>query len=724
MRLRPFALALLLAALPACKHRQTAEQGLALPEFTIPTKITSLDEFAALRNHFALLHDAHPDRSRLRSALIEFLAAYLRTELDRGREEEATNALHFLAGLFTPSELRSQGHGPIPAIAHAAHSLYVAAARRGNEPPAMFALALGQHFGDAASRKRALRDWRDLEDWIVRNGMFSSEPVLRHEELEEALEETASVFPSPFVVQRLADLYVARFEAATAAVARGAEVGLAARQRAEITGYLLLRLYLRADDFEGAIAALSRIELDLPTRKMIEFVERAQHSDRSAGPLLTLAAQFIPEGPTDEFSRIPPSFFTQGWGIVDNLARRAVRGFPDDPFAHILFARSLRQEGLIDAAIFHFEQALRRKEDIFDAWQELAVLHQLSLDRLSEESPDAALTRLATIERLHTRAAKLWRDRPIRPSLPEAQVTAAQSLFNSGRIAESRALLDRSITTEPSADALHLLGTIDTKSGSLDAAERSYRALLGLPFENQLERLRWEQTASANLARIAKRRGDLPASTELSRAALRQLNTLIGFPSLREAQRSRLLLERGRLFVELGEVKLGLDDFKQARLSAPDRPDVYTDPLIVVISHGYYEEARDIFTQAMSRDDLRDTLKLYFSLWMNDLSLRQGRDGEPAAVDFIRAYKVEPWPRKLALHAQGKLGYDELLAAARDRGERAEAHFYEGLRRWRAGDASAGAELLRKVIDSDMMGFFEYEMARYYLDAGELTPKK
>src|SRR5690606_22733315 len=106
----------------------------------------------------------------------------------------------------------------------------------------------------------------------------------------------------------------------------------------------------------------------------------------------------------------------------------------------------------------------------------------------------------------------------------------------------------------------------------------------------------------------------------------------------------------------------------------------------------------------------RDTLKLYFSLWVYDLSIRQGQE-DPEAAAFLASYDAEAWPKKLALHARGQLPFEELLKGATDPGERAEAYFYEGLRRWRTGDSQEGKELLRKVLATKMMGFFEYDMA-------------
>lgn len=705
------------AALPGCAGNRRNSAGPEHPAVEVPAKVGDLDTFAVHRNAYALLAVDHPQRPAIRERLVDFLLDYMDEQIRGEHYEEASTALHFLTDLYAPIELRTGSHTD-PRIAAAAHKVYIAAARRGNESPALFALAVEHHFAAEKARKRALGHWRDLEEWILRNGVFSDEPILRHEELEETLEETAAAFPSPFVVQRLADLYVARYEAAQAAMARGAEIGVAARQRAEVTGYLLIRLYLRADDFDGTIAALKRINPDVPTRKMMEFLARAEENKTSASSMLTLATQFVPEVP-DEYSRIPPSFVTQGWGIVDNLARRAVRRFPDDPFAHHLLASALRQQGLLDAAIHHFQATLRLKPDTFDAWQELALLHQMTLERLSARSPEKAQVELKEIEDFHRRAADLWKDRPLEPGLPDAYVTVAEALYNSGRIEPARELLRRSLKSEPVADALYLLATIEAKGGDDTAARGHFEALLELPFGSQLERLRWETTARANLGRIADRAGKKAEAEEQLRVAIRQLNSLIAFPSLDDDLRSAFLVERGKTLFDLGDGEQAMADFRQARLSTPDRIESYTDPMLFVVSRGYYQESREIYRQVIARDEIRDTLKLYFSLWIYDLSIRQGQE-DPEAAAFLKTYDAEPWPKKLALHARGQLAFDELLSGARDPGERAEAYFYEGLRRWRTGNAQGGKELLRKVLATKMMGFFEYDMALYYLQSGDL----
>ncbi|MCA9718617.1 MAG: hypothetical protein KC468_28360, partial [Myxococcales bacterium] len=556
MHPRTVALALVLSVSATlevgCAHRRQAE--IAAPRE--PPTVRDLDDFAIALNEFALMTELDPSRAPFRDALINFLVHYIDANLEGEDHQEALTALQFAAALYTPSELQS-GTTPQPELARSARKLYKLAARHGNEQPAFFALAIIQQFGGEAERKQAIEDWKEIEDWVLRNAFYADEPLLRHEELQASMYETAVIFPAPFVVKRLSDLYLARYQAAVRASDDSSALGMEARRRAEYTSYLLARLYLRADDLDGAVVALKQMKDDVISRRGAELIVLARDDDKSAEALLTLAAQFKPEE-DDATAEHMPSQLTESWGIVENLARRAVRKFPNDASAHLLYAEALRQSGLVEAAIHHFEQALDRREDIFEVWQQLAVLKQTQLARLGERDPKAAIKLLGQLETFHKRAAQLWRDRPIEPGLPVAYYTVALMLYNAGEVDRARALLDKSLALEPQPGALELLATIEYKSGRFDQAAGHYQALLGLPFEHQLHRLRWETSARAGLSRIARSKGDSAESERQLRTALSELNTMIAFPGLSDDERSERLIERGKLMFYAGDLEQSL----------------------------------------------------------------------------------------------------------------------------------------------------------------------
>ncbi|MCA9693750.1 MAG: hypothetical protein KC636_29450 [Myxococcales bacterium] len=714
MLARSTAIALLLVAAATVDLGCARAHKLETRAPVAPPTIRDLDDFALALNDFTLMADDDPSRPGFREALARYLVRYINERVAADEHQEALTALQFATALYTPGELR-RGPDRDPELAAVAHKIYLAAARRGNEQPALFALAVEQQFGDDKTRARAIAQWQEIEDWVLRNAHYADQPLLRHEELQEAMYETAAVFPAPFVVKRLSDLYLARHEAAVRLSDSSSALGMEARRRAEFSSYLLARLYLRADDLPGAIRALGELRSDdVVARRGGELIQEALDAQESAVPLLVLAEQFKPDA-EEEANVYAASQLAESWGIVENLARRAVRKFPKDADAHLLYARSLRQSGLIKASIVHFEAAIALREDTFDAWRELAELKQTRLERVSDRSAEQALAMLADLEKFHARAVELWRDRPIRPGMPEANFTVSLVLYNAGKIDKSRALLQKSLAAEPMPETLDLLATIEQKSNHLDRAEQHLQALLGLPFEHQLLRLRWETRARTGLAELALARGDRKESERQLHTALRELNTIIAFPGLSDEIRSARLVERGKLLFRLGDVEQCVADFRQARGLTPNDTAVYAEPMLFIVSHGYYREALEIYKAALANDALRESLKLYFSLWINELALRQGQDVDADALEFVHSFKGDSWPRKLALHAQGKVTFDQLINDADDPGEQAEAYFYEGLRRWRTGNVQGGKEMMQKVISTEMMGFFEYDMARSYL---------
>jgi tetratricopeptide (TPR) repeat protein len=697
------------AAVPSagCAHRAAVAE---VPD--APPNIANLDEFEVALNRFVLLPRDAPQREAYRDRMLAFLVGYLERALKSGDDGEAAAALRYALATYQPAELRDAP--PRPELAAAAHKVYRAAAKRGSELPALLALAVEQRFAAPEDRGRAVQKWKALEDWLVRGGPFSDEPLLRHEELERALEDVAAAFPSPFVTERLADLYVARYEAATRARSQGRGAGTASQKRIEITGYLLMRLYLRADDIDGAVKSLDRVGLDVA--KLKEVLVDATRPRRSARPLLALAEEFVPEPGADP--SLP--YVQQAWGIVDNLSRRALERHPKDPYVHLLRARTLEESGLLEAAIVHLRQSIDLREDIFEAWQQLAYLEFRHLARLAERDPVAARARLGEVEALHQRAVKLWRDRPLEPGLPEAYFVVAEGLYQSGNVAEAQKLLEHSLGIEPGPSTLDLLGTIEFKRQRLDKARQRYEALGDLAFDSELSQLRWEARARQQLGEIALRQGDHDASTKHFRVALRHTNELLAKSPADPDARAERYVERGRILFFLGDVELAMEDFEQAEQLAPGSAKAFADPLIQVVAHGYYPEAVRIFRRAMSQQQLSDSLKLYFALWLNDMALRQGEAPDSEAVAFLEGYAADGWGKKLARHARGELAFPELLEKASDPGERAEAYFYEGLRRFRGGETDEGKKLMREVIKTEMMGFFEYDLALAWLSAGSL----
>lgn len=709
-----------LALAPGCTR--TTGPGTEPPLLTAPDRIEDLDDYAAARNAYVLLGEDDPARAALRTKLRTYLIGYIDHALADGQLEPAVEGLEQIASLWRAHELRELS--PDGEIAAVAERVYATAAAPGRERPALLALGVAQAFGDQPTRASAEQNYAQLAEWVLRTDEFATEPRVLVQ-IDRVLEDVTAHFPSPFLVDALADVYLQRFRDAQ----RSPSLSGSGDPRIPYTGYLLARLYLRADDFDEAVAAMDRIEGGESTtelRSSIIAAAEAGTSGRSPQAIDQLIYEFTPH-PDD---RLPEEIVVQSWGIVENLARRCLSRFPEHPPAELALGRVLRAQNIVEAAIIHYERAFAGKvrptdrEDLHRAWSELAELYQLALEAHLAADGDAKQM-LARVEEFHARANDMWPQRPVEPGLALAWMTVALDEFNEGHIDSAQSLMSQTLVIEAHPAALSLLGTISMRRGDFEQARTHFARLgkLSDRYGDEIDRYDWETNSKISLAEVEMFAGNLDAGVTQLRDALRQLNTLLSYPGLSNPLRAEFALRRARVFFLLGELDLGMQDTREAQRLAPERDDTISDPLMFTVVHGHLEEATQLLTIALERDDI-DDLAIYYSLWVLDLAERLGGPSPPQArarlAEVAGDGSMSAWQRKLASYGLGQLTYEELAKLAHDPRERSEAYFYEALRRWRGGSHETSLEFMRKVVEQQMMGDFEYQMAQSYLRWNEL----
>ena len=82
---------------------------------------------------------------------------------------------------------------------------------------------------------------------------------------------------------------------------------------------------------------------------------------------------------------------------------------------------------------------------------------------------------------------------------------------------------------------------------------------------------------------------------------------------------------------------------------------------------------------------------------------------------LTRLSRSDAWWGRLAQFGLGLIDYQKLDSYAKTRGEHTEAAFYEGVHRLAQGDLTGARKLFTTVIESQMVGFYEYQMAQELL---------
>jgi hypothetical protein len=150
---------------------------------------------------------------------------------------------------------------------------------------------------------------------------------------------------------------------------------------------------------------------------------------------------------------------------------------------------------------------------------------------------------------------------------------------------------------------------------------------------------------------------------------------------------------------------------------APQWREVYATILShLVVAEPDPEFASTVWRRAQLQLNLPPEWKVYFTLWLQFIAARAKQAPSPEHTELLRRLgQPANWWGKLASFGAQDISYDDLLTVASSLGEETEAFFYEATRLFVAGDREEANAQLQRVLDTKMVSFYEYEMARKLL---------
>jgi tetratricopeptide (TPR) repeat protein len=343
--------------------------------------------------------------------------------------------------------------------------------------------------------------------------------------------------------------------------------------------------------------------------------------------------------------------------------------------------------------------------------------------RLGEEREkvDAAVPEADDLVKLIGEEEQKLGGKPFEPSAGDVWLELGQGYFNAGAPREAEEYLRRALEKRPAWKAFHYLGLIRLKHRQLEEALSLFDRALGAQTRSLQEAIDLRAQVLRDKAEALERSGktgDAKSARETALEAWMQLLALVQTPN----DAARIQLEAGKLMYELGHKRDAIDAFEKAIDFAPQRPETYADVIAFLVPRGHLSEALDAYHRALGRADVTDYVKVYASLWVIDLAERQKEAPDPLAETYLRTVDGNRWFYELARWRSGRMSWRDLIGKADTPGKQAEAYFYQAQRLLSSGKDDEARELWKKVIATDMMAFFEFDMADYYLRKG--APRK
>ncbi len=698
---RLFLLSFGATALLACGAGRRAQGTTTALQVELPERVTDANA-PEMRRLYVSLRPDEPARGVLREKLLRHIDADTDAVLEAGDYEPLVAHFGRMTSLLEPDDFGA----PLPApIGRVARALVEAGSRRGDEARVLAALRVLRGIEDDEELQEQYNEvvaWgRDARAQLP-NGFERYTGLLR------VWDEHARLSPAPEVLQTLAQLHVERRDSVLEAFHGGPEallrMGPMTTQVMRLAPLDVAAVYLRFGDVASAITHLRAMADGAETSlRLLELLDQARRDDAEGADALAELGEAYREARPDA-----------GFGIC----RAGLRRFPRDHRFLVCLARIAVEVGHVDDATAWYVAAIDRQPELRGLYDE--ALQQID-EFLAREvfQQDARPARA-----LAHRAKQLLEERKRRfpgvaPPVPEGRIELLVGLAEmyAGNAAEAKAHLEASLASEESSQALIELGILEERAGSPEQAVRYYRrALDRTPNDNPADQIRRAHILE-HLGDAFAAAGNAAQAERMYRQSLRLWDALLG-EAPEGADIGRMALRRGIVLDRLGQRENALAAFRQAMTTAPQSREIYASILahLVPAEPTDLAFAQEVFRRSQRQLTLDPEWKVYFALWVKIVAARAGGAPDEDVLTTLREQtETSGWSGKLARFGVGDLPYSELLRAAQTPGEEVEAHFYEGARRIEAGDRDGARALFERVLQTQMIEFYEYTMARSLL---------
>lgn len=657
-----------------------------------------------------------PSSRPLRDASARYQASRGLERIQEGDIEGAIRALHRALVYYTPEEL---GRGGLPGeLAPLARGVIDLVSPRGDEAHALAAYRVLA--ATSPPDPTAMEHFQQIHTWGDRNRAEFRPPWVHLGEMADIYKEVARIVPAPDVLQRTVELLMARRQAALEA--RTTPPSPSRRWTMEDMRQLQAGLSNTPMDLAMVFLRLGDIQA---AADHVERLAAARGGAREGGLASVLRSIAAGEGGADGMAELAAQLERLDLGATAGVCRQGRRQYPHDArFAQCLAVAAAR-EGQLGLASAHFETAAQLQPDDSQLLRRaLSTTLQWFDGEMRNEDPlpgRRALTRArALLDRWHQRFPR----EPLPIGIGDLEEMGGSLELRHGNLEAAQQHLERATQAHPpSRDAYLTLAEIAWRHGNGRRAIELLEQGLALPLRPTESDSTFRPLFQLRLGQAARVSGDEALARRYFTQAEASFDALTR--SLDGLGKGRSFFFRAVALEALGQTDQIRRNLDAAINAAPDSQDLAALVVTFALGRGRWQDAYEIARAARGRLSLDQTWQAYFALW-EAIAARLGgfeQNGHGSANDALEtiastANEHSPWTVRLAQRFRGSLRRDDLLHFAQSPGQRAEAYFYEAMLELASGDLDAAERDLRAVLRTEILSFFEYDMAWEMLARG------
>jgi tetratricopeptide (TPR) repeat protein len=694
MRIRFLFIFGLLSLTVACAHSKSTTNGARVQSAEPIPQAEYPDE----ARRFLRMPLDEPERLGLRDRLIASVLSQAQSLADVGDYEGVVLEVSRLTMFLSPGEYAA---GVLPKyVEPIAKHIADRGGRLGDEGNVLAAnFILKRLTGDEIYQRR----YDDVAAW-GREARANLDTVSeQYAGLISVWVDHADLTPAPEVLDTLAGLHIAGRDAVSAeTVENRHRLGIGGERQLRLAPLNVAAVYLTHGDIRSAITKVESMgpggELQL---RLLDLMRTARSSDEAGAA----ATYELVEG----YRLARPD-------VAAGLCRSALIRFPHDYRFPTCMARVAADSEQFADATAWWVIAIEVEPEMIELYDEaLGQLDEFIKTRLEDPHPERSSALARGAETILAERQKRWPDSkpPIAPN--ELEFLIGMLEMNAGHAAEAQQRFEKSIEKDPDPGALTQLGLLLERTGHPKEAEQQYRRALALAPSDSLANDLQRADILENLGNTARAQGKAKEMASRYRVALRAWNE--ARDQVEGPTAAIVEMRRGVLLDHLRRHDEAVDAFENAMSHAPQWRDVYAGILSHLVSAPPdFELASSVWRRSQLHLTLPPEWKVYFTLWIQLIAARADQPPVEEHAQLLRRLGGgSNWWGKLASFGAGDLDYAGLISVASSLGEETEALYYEGSRLFIAGERQAARDQFQRVLDTNMVSFFEYEMARKLL---------
>ncbi|MFW2386729.1 MAG: tetratricopeptide repeat protein [Polyangiales bacterium] len=694
MRIRTLLVLGLLSLTAACAHSGSTRSASPVRRAEpIPSA-----EFPDATRRFLRMSADDPERRELRDRLIASLLTQAQSLADVGDYEGVIAEVGRLTAFLSPADYAA---GVLPKqIEPIAKYIDDRGGRLGEEGDVLAANFILQRL----TRDGAYQERYDTVSTWGREARANLDTVAeQYGGLISVWTDHADLAPAPEVLDTLAGLHIEGRDAVSVEFAEGRHrLGIGGERQLRLAPLNVAAVYLTHGDTDSAIRQVESMdnggELQL---KLLELLRATQSNDEQGA-----AATF----------ELVEGYRVARPDVAAGLCRSSLVRLPDDYRFPTCMARVAADSQRFADATAWYVIAIELSPDMIELYDEaLGQLDEFIETRLTDPHPERSSALAKGAETILADRLQRWPDSepPIAPNHLEFLIGMLE--MNAGHAAEAQRRFEQSLEKDENVEALMQLGLLLERTGRPAEAQQRFRRALELsPSATLADDVRRAEILE-NLGNTSRAQGKTAEMEAQYNSALKAWTE--ARDQVDGATGAIVEMRRGVLLDQLNQHRQAVEAFENAMGYAPQWRDVYAGILAHLVSAAPdIDLAASVWRRSQLHLSLAPEWKVYFTLWIQLITARAGEPPVDEHGDLLRRLAGSSnWWGKLASFGAGELDYEGLISVASSLGERTEALYYEGSRLFIAGDHDKAREQFQRVLDTNMVSFFEFEMARKLL---------